>query len=195
MHPSAYPTPFAPAPAAPKKKLSKGGLIAIIAVAAVLFVTVIANVLIAIDEERVYTESEVVSAFEDAGYVTSYGPDGDDFGDLDVALVENCASYMGIRTQNELDDEVYFIYITCTGEATAKILYDAMVVEFATVDEMEYGENWCRSAYYDEELGESVYVSLHGDAVLVLVTDYFDYVLEDAYYDDKPESVLNKVNF
>ena len=191
--PTSYAPPAPPAPA--KKKTSKGWLIAGIAVAAVVVITVIANVLIAIDEARLYTVDEVVSAFESSGYAMTYDTEGIDFTSEDVTFVESTDSYMGLRTVGGLEDEVYFIYADCTSAETAKILYDIMVENFGTADEVSYGENWCRSVAYDEEYGETVYVSMHDDVVLLSGVDYYDYVLEDSYYYDELAYVLDKVNF
>ena len=174
------PTPCAPpAPPQPQKKKSKGWLIAGIA----------------IDEARLYTVDEVVSAFENSGYAMTYDTEGVDFTSEDVTFVESTDSYMGLRTEGGLEDEVYFIYADCTSAETAKILYDIMVENFGTADEVSYGENWYRSVAYDEEYGETVYVSMHDDVVLLSGVDYYDYVLEDFYYYDELAYVLNKVNF
>lgn len=191
--------PFAPPapPAQLKKKLSKRAWIVLISVVAVLLITIIANVLIAIDEQRVYAVDEVVSAFEDAGYVMSIDPDGYDFAlDSGAEFVESTTAYIGIRTVGEYDDEVYIIYAVCSSEGTAQLLYDAMVSEFYAEGEEVFGEDWYRSSCDDRDVGEAVYVSMHGNTVLLTGTDYFDYVLdESAYYDYEPESILYRVNF
>ena len=98
----------------------------LIAVAAVLLITIVANVLIAIDENRVYSLDEVVTAFEDAGYVMSYDTEGVDFTSEDITFVESTTSYLGLRTVGGLEDEVYFIYADCTSAETAKILVNFM---------------------------------------------------------------------
>ena len=189
--------PFAPPvpPARPKKKLTIGIVIAIV-VAVVLMITVIANVWIAEDEDRVYSVNEVVAAFEGVGYEMSIDPDGYDFAvDSDAEFVESTTAYMGLRTVDGLEDEVYIIYADCTSAETAKTLYDAMVENCGAYDEQTFGENWRRSVFYDEEYGETLYVSMHEDIVLLSGADYFDYVLEERYYDEKLEMILNLMNF
>lgn len=195
--PPPIPQPYTPPapPAQPKKKLPKGGIIALAAVAVLLVVTIIVNVITAVDEERLYTVDEVVSAFEAAGYAMTYDTEGIDFTSDDITFVESTTSYMGTRTMGDLSDEVYFIYADCTGAETAKILYDIMVEEFGTYDEVSFGENWCRSVFYDEENGKVMYVSMHDDVVLLSGAEYYDYVLEERYYDNEIEYVLGKVNF
>ena len=188
--------PYAP-PAQPKKKLSKRAWIVLIAVLAVLVATIVVNVFIAIDENRQYTADEVASAFEDAGYSLTIDPDGYDFAaDSDAEFVLSTTAYLGARNLNGCTDEIYVIYAVCTDASTARLLYDAMGSEFGAEGEEVFGEDWYRSAFYDRDLGECVYVSMHGDAVLLTGVDYFDYTLEEGvYYDYEPESVLNKVNF
>ena len=195
QQPVQQPMPQPVPPAQPKKKLSKRAWIVLIAVVAVLVATIVANVLIAIDENRLYAVDEVVSAFESASYTMTYDPEGADFTTDDITFVESTTAYMGTRTVGDLSDEVYFVYADCTSAETAKILYDIMVENFGTYDEKSFGENWCRSVFYDEELGESVYVSMHDDIVLLSGAEYYDYVLEGRFYDSEIEYVLDKVNF
>ena len=65
-------------------------------------------------------------------------------------------------------------------------------------DIIEYTQTFVEDhgiSIYDEENGKVIYVSMHDDVVLLSGAEYYDYVLEERYYDNEIEYVLGKVNF
>lgn len=189
------PAPPAPVPVEKPHKLSKKGII-LLAIIATVVVGVIVSLLLIVNANRVYTADEVVAAFEEAGYTMEVDLDSFDFSaDTDMDFIVETHAYTGRRTQYGMDDQVYFVYVTCTDKDKAQWLYDVLVDMYSATVESDYTGGWYRSECRDSLLGEIVYVSWHDDVVMLTGVDYYDFVLEDADYDEKPHRVLEDVNF